>query len=136
MMLVKLLSPLLNMRMPSQAQIDRDKYRRDVPVLSISEVGVIRHQRNSRRYELFYWDDVTHIETYKIDLLTYDMICLAFVTRGGWFEIREEDIGFPELMDALNKRYPEFPPQWYYEVMHPAFEENRRTLWSRSKTVK
>jgi hypothetical protein len=75
------------------------------------------------------WADVQEIQTYKIDLWSYDVICLAFRVADQWYECSEEDHGFSELFQVLSLRYPSIDPDWYSRVMQPPFASNLRVLW-------
>ncbi len=79
------------------------------------------------------WLAVEAIAAYKRDLITYDDICLAFkVEDSSWVEMSEDEPGFETLMAEVERRYPEMPPDWFREVMHPAFAPNYRVLWERA----
>ena len=101
----------------------------DASTIHLVEDHIIIHRRNSDEPLRFRWDDIVEIQTYKIDLLIYDDICLAFKAAGWWYEISESDIGFSQLTRAMQERFPSIDPQWYFTVMLPAFAPNRRTLW-------
>ncbi len=101
----------------------------DVSTIRLVDDCIIIHRPNSDEPLRFWWDDIVEIQTYKIDLLIYDDICLAFQAAGWWHEISERDIGFSQLTKAMHDRFPSIDPQWYFTVMHPAFEPNQRTLW-------
>lgn len=83
------------------------------------------------------WDEVREIRTYKIDLLSYDEICLCFevagtgTTEGGtlWIEVTESDQGFRLLTDHMERRFPAIPSDWYSEVMFPAFATCEAVLY-------
>jgi hypothetical protein len=80
---------------------------------------------------LVRWRDVTRIHTYKIDLVTTDCIRLLFEFNGGRapLQVSEEWRGFADLFAPLSAAFPSIPPDWYVEVMKPAFETNRRILY-------
>jgi hypothetical protein len=77
----------------------------------------------------FRWAEVLEIATFKRDFFTYDDIRLAFRFADGWLEISEESEGWCEVAVAMAKYFPEIPPEWYFEVMRPAFETNYRVLF-------
>jgi hypothetical protein len=79
----------------------------------------------------FQWPDVDEIRTYKRDLFTTDMICLAFLVADRWIEISEDDDGFTALTEMMAAKFPAIPVDWYAEVMQPTFAMNERTLWKR-----
>ena len=83
------------------------------------------------------WEEVREIRTYKIDLFSYDEICLCFevagvgTTEGGtlWIEVGESDQGFRLLADQMERRFPAVPSDWYSEVMCPAFAACEAVLY-------
>lgn len=55
----------------------------------LTDKGIDLETRDGRRMVAFAWQDVSQIETYKIDLMVYDEIALRFKTAKGTFEILE-----------------------------------------------
>jgi len=76
------------------------------------------------------WDDVTEIVAYKLDMLSYDVICLGFRLRGSdtFIEVAEECSGYKELLVAVEQQFP-LAENWFSKVAFPAFELNWLTLW-------
>jgi hypothetical protein len=89
--------------------------------------------RGDGRTEEVRWFEVERVSAYKVDCLTYDMIWLAFERRGHReaLHIQEEAEGFQDLMSALSEAFPEINPEWYFNVMQPAFAENLTILFER-----
>lgn len=77
------------------------------------------------------WADVARIQTYKLDLVTTDCICLLFESRSGGepTQVSEEWKGFADLFGPLTAAFPTIPKDWYTEVMQPAFETKRTVLY-------
>jgi len=77
------------------------------------------------------WSAVRKIQTYKLDLLTTDCVCLLFEFRDGRRPVRvtEDSEGFADLFGPLLTTFPAIPPDWYLGVMTPAFEKRQRTLY-------
>ena len=77
------------------------------------------------------WQNVLRVHTYKIDLATTDCICLAFEFNSGTtpVQVSEEWAGFAELFAPLAAAFPTISPDWYAEVMTPAFKTNHRVLY-------
>lgn len=83
------------------------------------------------------WDDVREIWTYKIDLFSYDEICLSFrfadagttPGEGRWVEVTETDSGFSPFCKWMERRFPTIPPKWYSDVVVPAFEPCEAVLY-------
>lgn len=78
------------------------------------------------------WADVREVFAYKLDLFSYDEICLGFrldaAGRHAW--VGESYTGYRELLAELPRRFPGIRTDWFSDVVHPAFAENRMTLWS------
>jgi hypothetical protein len=77
------------------------------------------------------WADVAKIQTYKLDLLTTDCICLLFESMSGQppVQVSEEWKGFSALFNPLTAAFPSIPRNWYTEVMTPAFETKQTVLY-------
>lgn len=83
------------------------------------------------------WEEVREIRTYKIDLFSYDEICLCFEVAGVgttddgtlWIEVTESEQGFRSLAEEMKRRFPAIPSDWYSEVMFPAFAPCEAVLY-------
>ena len=97
-----------------------------------SDDGFVAFRKDGRTEEV-RWFEVERVSAYKVDCLTYDMIWLAFERRGQReaLHIHEEAEGFQNLMSALGAAFPEINPEWYFNVMQPAFAENLTVLFER-----
>ncbi len=82
----------------------------------------------------FRWDAVQSVRTFKRDCFSVDCICLAFETPEGWIEVTEEMNAFGSFTEAVERNLPGFPPQpdWWPQVMFPAFATNERELWTKA----
>jgi hypothetical protein len=79
------------------------------------------------------WASVTRVGAYKRDHLTTDEICLVFeVTESpdSVLEVSEEWPGFKDLFGALERELG-ISPDWYREIILPAFEPTPRVLLDR-----
>ncbi len=90
--------------------------------------GVVGHVR---------WNELERIQAYKVDLLTTDCICLLFEFRDGKapIQVSEEWQGFVELFTPMSARFPSISPNWYLEVMAPAFERKQTILYASTHAV-
>lgn len=81
------------------------------------------------------WADVAKIQTYKLDLLTTDCICLPFELRSGHppVQVPEEWKGFADLFGPLAAAFPSIPKDWYVNVMTPAFETRQTVLYDAAR---
>ena len=80
------------------------------------------------------WKDVVRIETYKLDLLTIDCICLRFAsaTNGELVEVMEDWRGFEMLRCAMEAEFSGISGGWFARVMKPPFESNNIVLFERA----
>jgi hypothetical protein len=79
------------------------------------------------------WASVTKIATYKIDLFTIDEIVLAIevAESPGMVQlVSEEWAGFHDLRVQMEEHFG-LSPDWYSQVMHPAFAPNYRVLYEK-----
>jgi hypothetical protein len=80
------------------------------------------------------WDYVERISTRKLDLFTTDCVVLDFVLSDGkHVQVSEEWPGFADLFGPLQVAFPTMAPNWYFEVMTPAFEASRAVLFQRDR---
>ncbi len=79
------------------------------------------------------WSQIVSITAYKLDLLTYDMLCFDVEIEGRPPHIRltEEWPGFKELSDELESRFS-FAEGWWDSVVKPAFKTNETRLYHRA----
>jgi len=82
------------------------------------------------------WDDIQEIVTFKLDLLTYDDIRLAFRVDDLWVELSEDAEGWSTLSSALARRFPTIPTDWYKTVIFPPFATCYRVLYERRLETK
>ena len=76
------------------------------------------------------WSDIRSIRTYKFDAFSYDVICLAFqVAENPWLEICEDDQGFDAVRQEMERRFPDIPRTWLWDVAVPAFAPNHTVLY-------
>ena len=79
------------------------------------------------------WTSVTSVAAYKYDLFAVDEIVLAFETDDRpdlAIEVSEECPGFGDLFKPLERELG-IAPDWYHDVMHPAFATNYRVIFQR-----
>ncbi|MCX6904115.1 MAG: hypothetical protein NTW03_11705 [Verrucomicrobia bacterium] len=80
------------------------------------------------------WSEVEEVHAFKRDLITTDLICLAFKKEGKeeYYQIHEEMAGYHDLFEALPRRLVKFTYAWFFGVAHPAFETNHQVIWKRA----
>ncbi len=105
----------------------------DVGYQWFSKNGKVRHTAALR------WADVSSVEVFKRDLITYDLICIQVRTpkEEEPVEFDEEDPNWKQLMAALPVRLPGCKPRnhWYSEVAFPAFETKLKRVYEKTETT-
>ncbi len=84
------------------------------------------------------WASVRRAAAYKRDLYATDAIMLALELDApgpAALELSEEWPGFADLFDGMERALG-VPPNWYLEIMVPAFEPTPRILYERPSTTK
>jgi len=80
------------------------------------------------------WMDVEQVVAFKLDLGTTDCICLGFRT-GDWItHVKEEMGGYTELVEAMQREFPDYEKDWWCRVAFPAFATNYTTVWERRRS--
>jgi hypothetical protein len=79
------------------------------------------------------WSDIREVFAFKEDLLTVDRICLGFrITDDGTYYSVDEDMrGYPELLQEVERRFPDRDPHWWRKTAFPPFATCRTTIWGR-----
>jgi hypothetical protein len=106
-------------------------HKRLVVKLSADENGILIANSSFTGPFVIPWGEIDEILTFKIDLGTIDDIRLAIHYSAGWYELSEEDEGFKEVCEQIERRFPSIPETWFLDVMLPAFAPNHRVLWKR-----
>jgi hypothetical protein len=83
------------------------------------------------------WDEIEEVHAYKRDLLTTDLICLAFKKSGmdEFYEINEEMFGYHALLELLPIYLSNFNMTWFPAVAFPAFETKHQIIWKKSPNL-
>ncbi len=100
-------------------------------VLKIDDTGFVVIDAKDPAEVRCDWVSVREVFAYKIDLFSYDEICLGFrVDDAGtsWW-VGESYTGYQALLDELPRRFQGIKTDWIRAVSVPAFVENRMTLW-------
>ncbi len=99
--------------------------------IKLDETGFIAVEADSSDEPRCDWSRVCEVFACKIDLFSYDEICLGFRfnPEGNYWWVGESYTGCQLLLDELPRRFPGIRTDWFSEVSVPAFVENRTTLW-------
>lgn len=86
----------------------------------------------------FRWSQVSAVTAFKRDLLTVDLLCIAFVLEEGTsLEANEEMDGWSALMDSLPVHLSGVPVyrDWALQVLQPPFARNETVLFERAVVI-
>lgn len=101
-------------------------------VISIHDSKV--HVKSPQRELEVSWDKIDKILCYKEDLWAYDLVCVGFsyVDDQPMVVVTEEMLGFFDLIQELDKKFPELEKQ-YHEWLFGSepFDKNVHVLWDR-----
>lgn len=79
------------------------------------------------------WEDVEKIHSYKIDLITIDEIILEISTKDKINRFPESEENWFEFANFITEKFGLESFEWYFHIMHPAFQENRTLLFEKDK---
>jgi hypothetical protein len=70
--------------------------------------------------------EVKEFFAFKLDLLTTDCVCLGFrvTDAGDYRRVDEEMPGYAELVEAMQRHFPDYNKDWWSQVAFPAFAAN------------
>lgn len=78
------------------------------------------------------WLEVERLEVYKIDLLTFDEVCLDIVLSTTVIRITEKTDGWNTFIQKLQAQFPGIEKDWYSKIIQPPFQTNHSVLYKRS----
>lgn len=77
------------------------------------------------------WSDIDQINTYKKDVVIYDLAVIDIISEGHVLTINEESPGWFQLVLKLKEVFQEIPKDWDINIMQPAFEENFTIIYKK-----
>ncbi|MFH7003642.1 hypothetical protein [Flavobacterium bizetiae] len=100
-------------------------------IFEYSENGFkITDENSSNTYE---WNNIETVLAYKIDLLTYDEICIDVYTDDlNKFTISESTWGWFQFISRLSENIKAIQIDWYITIANPAFEKNLTLLYDKN----
>jgi hypothetical protein len=82
--------------------------------------------------ESYKWEEIQTVYGYKVDLLTYDEICIDVYTIDQKnFTITESTGGWFQFISRLSKNIKSIEIDWYVKIANPAFEKNLTLLYDK-----
>ncbi|WNM20379.1 hypothetical protein [Flavobacterium capsici] len=79
------------------------------------------------------WNDITMINAYKKDLLAIDRIEMEIVCGDQYFVVTEDLPGWFQFVIKLKEVFETIPKDWDLNIIHPAFERNFTTIYTKLK---
>ena len=81
------------------------------------------------------WTDIQTIFGYKIDLLTFDEICIeVFYDYNHSFKLSEYSISWDSFLKKIKEQFPEIDENWHFDIIPPAFKSNLTLIYERGKS--
>ena len=78
------------------------------------------------------WEDILRIVAFKLDRLTYDIICLRLYWDGGDLCISEDEPGWYQFINRLSSALP-LVQGWEERVTLPPFETNETLVYQKQE---
>jgi hypothetical protein len=105
-------------------------------ILYVTEEGLRldRYRLRNESIELaleweFRWNELQRIIAFKRDLLTTDLICIAFELTDRAVEVDEKMEGYNSTLEGMTAHFPRLNHQWLSSVAFPPFATNLTTIW-------
>lgn len=78
-----------------------------------------------------HWSDIVGIGAFKRDIWSVDEICLRFLTSADTLslDVTEHDEGYEELLAEVERRYPDYDPEWWSKTAFPPFWTCWTAVW-------
>jgi hypothetical protein len=111
---------------------DFEKRYSDTGIFLYNALGFKVSFKSGDTYDV-NWSDIETILAYKIDLYTFDSICLeVFFNEEKAFRITEETDGWYKFLEKISETFPQIKKGWEFEIIVPAFKENLTIIFDRS----
>jgi hypothetical protein len=105
-----------------------EELQADLGAFKYSDDGFI-FERGDFRQEI-KWSEITKLNVYKVDLMTFDEVRMEIVSGDSYFEISEEIPGWYQFVKRTKSIFPSISQNWDAEIIHPAFATNYKTIYS------
>jgi hypothetical protein len=82
--------------------------------------------------ESYKWEEIQTVYGYKVDLLTYDEVCIdVYTIDEKKFTITESTGGWFQFISRLSENIKSIEIDWYVKIANPAFEKNLTLLYDK-----
>jgi len=107
-----------------------DFFPYDLGIFNYNEAGF--SMTFEQTYNEYNWDDIKTIYGYRVDLVTYDEICLDLFTNDNKkFTIAESTPGWFQFTNRLDDNISSIKPDWYREIANSVFEINMTLIYDK-----
>jgi hypothetical protein len=103
-----------------------------------NDFGIFEYNENGfkisieKTIEKYKWSEINTVYGYKIDLITYDEICIDFLTIDqNKYTITESTSGWFQFISRLSENIKSIEIDWYLKIANPAFEKNLTLLYDK-----
>lgn len=104
--------------------------------IRLRDDGFSRLRKGQTEFDIV-WDNVRGIAAFKQDIFVHDLICVAFRTDGSpyYCHVSEDDAGYEELVQEIERRFPDHNPEWWRKVAFPPCQYCWTVIWGDASRV-
>jgi hypothetical protein len=77
------------------------------------------------------WDEIEKITAYKIDLISFDEICLHVDHKDGRFTVSEDTPGWHLFIEKTKLIFPGIDKEWDIKIAYPSFATNLTVIYEK-----
>lgn len=85
----------------------------------------------NKEYQYFKWDKISEINVFKRDLITIDRIEMEIIHEDKSCIFTEDMPEWLNFIQKIKENLPNIPLDWETEIIHPPFDTNYRTIYSK-----
>lgn len=77
------------------------------------------------------WAEIESINTYNVDMITYETICIDIILENTYITLTEDIVGWKYFEEKLQLQFLSIDKDWFWKVAFPTFEKNFTTIYTR-----
>ena len=85
----------------------------------------------NKHSQYYKWDKISEINVFKRDLITIDIIEMEIIHEDKSIIITEDMDEWSSFIQKIKDNLPNIPQDWETEIIHPPFETNFRTIYTK-----
>jgi len=101
----------------------------DTGIFTYNEKGFSIEQKDGAHKIL--WEEIDKITAYKIDLMTFDEICLHVDHKEGKFTISEDTPGWHLFVKKTKLIFSGIDREWDIKIVYPSFATNLTVIYEK-----